>query len=77
MIDSGLAAALSKLGNPLTERERAVLVAAADGATIRDIANKPFLSEGTVRNNLSTTIQKLEVRNRTEAVRLAQHKGWI
>lgn len=71
------AAALSERGNPLTDREQDVLVAAADGATIRDIASRLYLSEGTVRNYLSTAIQKLGVRNRVEAVRLAEEKGWL
>ena len=78
VIDPGLAAsALSERGNPLTERERDVLRASADGATIGDIANALFLSEGTVRNYLSTAIQKLEARNRVEAARLADAKGWL
>lgn len=78
VIDPGLAAtALSERGNPLTERERDVLRASADGATIGDMANALFLSEGTVRNYLSTAIQKLEARNRVEAARLAEGKGWL
>jgi len=71
------AAALSEPGNPLTEREREVLAAAADGATIGDMAAKLHLSEGTVRNYLSTAIQKLGVRNRVEAARQAERKGWL
>lgn len=78
VIDPGLAATtLSERGNPLTERERDVLRASADGSTIGDIANALFLSEGTVRNYLSTAIQKLEARNRVEAARLAEGKGWL
>jgi two-component system response regulator DesR len=78
VIDSALAAsALSERGNPLTDRERDVLFAAAGGATIRDIATKLYLSEGTVRNYLSVAIQKLGVRNRVEAVQLAERKGWL
>lgn len=61
--------------NPLTERERDVLRAAADGATIADIAGRLFLSEGTVRNYLSNAITKIGVRNRAEAVRLAETNG--
>ena len=77
-VDPALAAsALSERGNPLTDRERDVLAAAADGATIRDVAAKLYLSEGTVRNYLSTAIQKLGARNRVEAARLAERKGWL
>jgi two-component system response regulator DesR len=71
------AAALSEGENPLTEREREVLVASANGATIEDIAGKLYLSEGTVRNYLSTAIKKLGAKNRVEAARLAEEKGWL
>jgi two-component system response regulator DesR len=78
VVDPGLAAsALSEGGNPLTERERDVLAASADGATIGDIADGLYLSEGTVRNYLSTAIKKLGTRNRVEAARLAERKGWL
>jgi two-component system response regulator DesR len=78
VVDPGLAAsALSEGGNPLTERERDVLEASADGATIGDIASDLYLSEGTVRNYLSTAIKKLGARNRVEAARLAERKGWL
>jgi two-component system response regulator DesR len=78
VVDPTLAAtALGELSNPLTDRERDVLAASADGATIRDIANRLYLSEGTVRNYLSTAIQKLSARNRIEAARLAEQKGWL
>lgn len=69
--------ALSEGGNPLTEREREVLAASREVATIAEIAARLFLSEGTVRNHLSTAIQKLEARNRAEAARIAEDKGWL
>lgn len=78
VVDPTLAlSALSEGSNPLTERERAVLAAATEGASIAQIAAKLFLSEGTVRNYLSVAIQKLGVRNRIEAARLAEQKGWL
>jgi len=78
VIDPTLAlSALSEGSNPLTERERTVLAAATEGASIAQIAAKLFLSEGTVRNYLSVAIQKLGVRNRIEAARLAEQKGWL
>lgn len=78
VVDPDLAAAaLSEGVNPLTEREREVLAASASGATIGDLAQKLYLSEGTVRNYLSTAIKKLGTRNRVEAARLAEHKGWL
>jgi two-component system response regulator DesR len=71
------AAALSEGESPLTEREREVLSASANGATIEEVARKLYLSEGTVRNYLSTAIKKLDARNRVEAARLAERKGWL
>ncbi|HKH57698.1 MAG TPA: response regulator transcription factor, partial [Rubrobacter sp.] len=71
VVDPALAAAaLSEGDNPLTEREREVLAASEGGATIEDIAATLYLSEGTVRNYLSTAIKKLGARNRVEAARL-------
>ena len=78
VVDPALAAAaLSEGDNPLPEREREVLAASEGGATIEDIAARLYLSEGTVRNYLSTAIKKLGARNRVEAARLAEKKGWL
>jgi two-component system response regulator DesR len=78
VVDPALAtAALSEGNNPLTERERDVLVAATSGASIADIAESLVLSDGTVRNYLSVAIQKLGARNRVEAARIAEQKGWL
>lgn len=78
VVDPVLAAsALSEGRNRLTERERDVLIASANGATIEDVARELYLSEGTVRNYLSTAIKKLGARNRVEAARLAERKGWL
>ncbi|HKV88584.1 MAG TPA: response regulator transcription factor [Candidatus Dormibacteraeota bacterium] len=78
VVDPGLAAAALSSGiSPLSDREREVLVAGQNGASIADIAKALFLSEGTVRNYLSSAIQKLEVSNRTEAARVAEDLGWL
>ncbi len=78
VVDPGLAAAALSSGiSPLSEREREVLVAGQNGASIAEIAKTLFLSEGTVRNYLSSAIQKLEVNNRTEAARVAEDQGWL
>lgn len=69
--------ALSEGKNPLTPREREVLAAALFGASLADIAVRLALSEGTVRNHLSTAMQKLGAQNRMEAARLAEQKGWL
>jgi two-component system response regulator DesR len=78
VIDPGLAAAALSAGpNPLTQRERDVLAAAVDGATVSDIAGKLHLSQATVRNYLSAAIGKTGTRNRMEAVRAARRNGWL
>ncbi len=78
VVDPGLAAsALSEGASPLTERERQVLAATGRGAGIEQIAGALFLSRGTVRNHLSSAIQKLEARNRSDAARIAEAKGWL
>lgn len=78
VVDPALAAAtLAGGASPLTGRERDVLVAARDGATVADIAKKLFLSEGTVRNYLSAAIAKTGTRNRLEAMRTADARGWL
>ena len=78
VVDPTLAAAtLAGGASPLTSRERDVLVAARDGATVADIARRLFLSEGTVRNYLSAAITKTNTRNRVEALRTAEANGWL
>ena len=78
VIDPSLAAAaITEGASPLTEREQEVLVAARQGSTVADIAASVHLSQGTVRNHLSAIIAKLGARNRAEAVRIAEEKGWL
>jgi len=78
VVDPDLAlSALSDGDNPLTGRERDVLRASLDGASIADIATQFYLSEGTVRNHISAAIQKLNAQNRMEAAHLAREKGWL
>ncbi|WP_030192467.1 response regulator transcription factor [Streptomyces sp. NRRL S-87] len=78
VIDPALAAAALSAGpSPLTARERDVLSAAVDGATVADIAARLHLSPATVRNYLSSAIGKTGTRNRMEAVRAARRQGWL
>ncbi|MER7914913.1 MULTISPECIES: response regulator transcription factor [unclassified Streptomyces] len=78
VVDPALAtAALSAGPNPLTPREREVLKASVDGATVADVAGRLHLSESTVRNYLSSAIGKTGTRNRAEAVREARQQGWL
>ena len=69
--------ALSEGSNPLTNREREVLTASLFGASLVEIATRLLLSEGTVRNHLSSAMQKLDAHNRMEAARQAEQKGWL
>ncbi|MFJ6500180.1 DNA-binding response regulator [Streptomyces virginiae] len=78
VIDPTLAAAaLAEGANPLTDREREVLREAENGATNAELAARLHLSQGTVRNYLSTAIQKLAARNRAEAASTDRAKGWL
>ncbi|MFO6496610.1 MULTISPECIES: response regulator transcription factor [Bacillus] len=63
--------------NPLTEREQAILRLAALGKTTKEISAELFLSSGTVRNYISEMMQKLDAKNRMEAARIAEGKGWV
>jgi two-component system, NarL family, response regulator DesR len=77
-IDPTLAAAAITEGeSPLTPREHEVLAAAVAHDTAAAIAATLHLSEGTVRNYLSSAIRKLGARNRREAIDLAVEKGWL
>jgi two-component system response regulator DesR len=77
-VDPALAAvALAAGDSPLNTRERDVLSVARSGATVIEIASRLFLSEGTVRNYLSTAIAKTSARNRMDALRIADERGWL
>ncbi|WP_018657294.1 response regulator transcription factor [Actinomadura flavalba] len=78
VLDADLAAsAISAGDNPLTAREREILRLLADGAETADVAARLHLSDGTVRNYLSTAMAKLGGGNRLAAVRAARDMGWI
>lgn len=77
-IDPDIAAtALTAAHCPLTDRELDVLRAGRDAATVAQIADRLHLAHGTVRNYLSTAMQKLGVSTRTEAAQYAWEQGWI
>jgi len=63
--------------NPLTERERDVLALVSEGKSTGDIAKELNLKNGTVRNYISTIFDKLEVKNRIEAISQSKEKGWF
>ena len=63
--------------NPLSEQEKKLLSLVAEGFSNQEIADQLYLSNGTVRNYMSTILSKLDATNRTEAVRLAKDKGYL
>jgi two-component system, NarL family, response regulator DesR len=78
VVDPTLAAeTLASGDSPLTPREADALRAAREGGTAADVAGQLGLSEGTVRNHLSSAIGKTGARTRAEAVRLADENGWL
>jgi two-component system response regulator DesR len=70
-------AALKSAASPLTAREIDVLRLAAQGAPDTEIADRLYLSVGTVRNYMSRVIGKVGARNRVDAVRIAGAAGWL
>lgn len=78
VVDPALAAdSLAQGDSPLTERETDVLELARTGGSVGDIARILHLSEGTVRNHLSSAIGKTGGRNRADAARIAEDNGWL
>ena len=77
VLDGELVTAALASPSPLTTREAEVLSIAAGGWSVRAIAEKLSLSEGTVRNHLSRALAKTRACSRIEAVRIAREAGWI
>lgn len=61
----------------LSERELQVLHCIADGLNNREIAEKLYLSEGTVKNYISSIYSKMDVRDRIQATKKAQDEGMV
>jgi DNA-binding NarL/FixJ family response regulator len=76
-VSRGSAPPSRELANILSERELDVLRLVACGLSNTDIAQKLFLSEGTVRNYVSAILSKLEVADRTQAAVLALRAGLV
>ncbi|MGW1373636.1 response regulator transcription factor [Streptomyces sp. NPDC002446] len=62
---------------PLTMRQLSVLEQVSRGDTVMEIAARLCLSEGTVRNYISSAVAKLGARNRIDALRIARDSHWI
>lgn len=67
----------STLGQNLSDREREILKLITHGMANAEIAQTLFLSEGTVRNYVSSILEKLEVDDRTQAAVLALRYGLV
>jgi len=65
------------MAEPLSPREIEILKIVATGASNREIADKLFISEGTVKNHLSSILNKLGVRDRMQAILKAKEFGII
>jgi two-component system, NarL family, response regulator DesR len=63
--------------NPLTDRESEVLVLMSEGKSTKEIAGQLFITTGTVRNYISSILDKLDVSNRIEAITRFKDKGWF
>lgn len=63
--------------NPLTSQEQLVLYYASQGLSNQKIADKMYLSYGTIRNYMSVILTKLNANNRASAIYQAQQQGWI
>jgi RNA polymerase sigma factor (sigma-70 family) len=61
----------------LSDREREVLVLLAQGASNREIAARLVISEGTVKNHVSSILAKLQAANRTQAADIARRMGLL
>lgn len=67
----------SELVDPLSDREREVLVMLAQGVPNKEIADRLSIAEGTVKNHVSNILSKLQVQNRTQAADFARRKGLV
>jgi DNA-binding NarL/FixJ family response regulator len=65
------------LSEPLSERELAVLKLVSEGLSNREIGNKLGLSEGTIKNYITSVLQKIGVRDRTQAALRGRELGLI
>jgi DNA-binding NarL/FixJ family response regulator len=65
------------LVEPLSDREREVLVMLAQGIPNKEIADRLHIAEGTVKNHVSNILGKLQVQNRTQAANFARKQGLV
>ena len=76
-IDSEISTAAMMDDCPLTERELDVLRLTAEGLSVREMSAQLHLASGTVRNYLSSAMQKTTTASRHEAARVARERNWL
>lgn len=76
-IDADISAAAMMDDCPLTERELDTLRLTTDGYSVREISARLHLAGGTVRNYLSSAMQKTGATSRHGAARVARERGWL
>jgi two-component system, NarL family, response regulator DesR len=76
-IDADISAAAMMDDCPLTERELDVLRLTTEGLSVREISDRVHLASGTVRNYLSSAMQKTGAPSRHVAARIATERGWL
>ncbi|WNG85581.1 response regulator transcription factor [Mycobacterium sp. ITM-2016-00317] len=76
-IDQDVSAAAIVDDCPLTDREVDVLRVTGQGYSVAEIAAQLHLAQGTVRNYLSSAMQKTQTRTRHEAARYAREHDWL
>jgi len=69
--------ATETLIDPLSEREVEILKLVAEGLTNKEIAAKLYLAEGTVKNYVTSILQKIDARDRTQAAIRARELGLL
>lgn len=73
----GRSTSVGSEAEPLSDREREVLVLLAQGASNREIATHLVITEGTVKNHVSNILGKLQAENRTQAADIARKRGLV
>ena len=76
-IDSEISTAAMMDDCPLTDRELDVLRLTGEGFSVREMSARLHLASGTVRNYLSSAMQKTATASRHEAARRARERSWI
>jgi two-component system response regulator DesR len=78
VVDPSLAVSLVSGGDsPLTDRETELLALTLTIDSTAELATRLHLTEGTIRNVLSSAMNKLHAQTRGQAARIAEENGWL